>query len=116
MVSREGLIAVYMMASRRHGTLYIGVTSNLHHRAWQHQEGALPGFTKRYGCKRLVWYEPHESIVAAIQREKSLKRWPRAWKTNLIERDNPYWDDLYDALVSVKLPTFPTQSPIIPSS
>ena len=96
-----------MMASRRHGTLYIGVTSGLHHRAWQHRTGALPGFTKRYGCKRLVWYEPHESIIVAIQREKSLKRWPRDWKTNLIERDNPLWDDLYPALVNPLLPELP---------
>jgi len=105
MVSRDGLIAVYMMASRRHGTLYIGVTSDLAYRAWQHREGALEGFTKRYGCKRLVWYEPHDSMVEAIQREKSLKRWPRDWKTNLIERDNPSWDDLYAALTDPALPT-----------
>jgi putative endonuclease len=115
MVSRDGLIAVYMMASRRHGTLYIGVTSDLAYRVWRHRTGALPGFTQRYGCKRLVWYEPHETMAAAIQREKSLKRWPRDWKCNLIERDNPYWDDLYEALVSY--PTLPQpQSPIIPSS
>jgi putative endonuclease len=98
MVSRDGLIATYMMASRRHGTLYIGVTSDLARRAYEHREGLIPGFTKTYGCKRLVWYEPNDSIVSAIQREKSLKRWPREWKTNLIERENPFWADLYASL------------------
>jgi putative endonuclease len=74
------------------------VTADLARRAWEHHEGAIAGFTKRYGCKRLVWYEPHDSITAAIQREKSLKRWPRDWKINLIERDNPQWADLYETL------------------
>jgi putative endonuclease len=97
-MTSDGLIAVYMMASRRYGTIYIGVASDLARRAWEHREGLIPGFTKRYGCKRLVWYEPHESIVVAIQREKSMKRWPRDWKTNLIERENPHWTDLYDTL------------------
>ncbi len=98
MVSRDGHIAVYIMASGQHGTLYIGVTSDLNRRAWEHREGLVPGFTKRYGCKRLVWREVHESMVAAIQREKSLKRWPRDWKCNLIERENPLWEDLYERL------------------
>ena len=95
MVSRDGLIAVYMMASAKHGTLYTGVTSDLARRAYEHREGALPGFTKTYGCHRLVWFELHEEMGAALQRERSLKRWSRAWKTNLIERENPHWDDLY---------------------
>ena len=95
MVSREGIIAVYMTASRRHGTIYTGVTSTLHKRAWEHREGDIPGFTKRYGCKLLVWFEVHESIIQARQRERSIKRWPRQWKINLIERYNPQWDDLY---------------------
>jgi putative endonuclease len=86
------------MASGRYGTLYIGVTSDLSRRIWEHREGLIPGFTKRYGCKRLVWYEPHEGMVEAIQREKSLKRWPRDWKINLIERENPDWADLYEVL------------------
>ena len=84
MVTRDGIIAVYIMASGRHGTLYIGVTSNLARRAFEHREGAVPGFTKRYGCKRLVYWESFELMTNAIQREKSFKRWPRDWKTNLI--------------------------------
>jgi len=95
MVTREGIIAVYITASGRHGTLYIGVTSDLSRRAFEHREGAVPGFAKRYGCKRLVWWQGFERMTAAIQREKTLKEWPRDWKTNLIERDNPNWDDLY---------------------
>ena len=87
--------AVYIMASRKHGTLYIGVTSELLRRAHQHREGMIEGFTKRYGVKRLVWFEPHDSIVTAIQRETSLKRYRREWKINLIERANPNWDDLF---------------------
>ncbi len=87
--------AVYMMASRKHGTIYVGVTSELLQRAHQHREGLIDGFTKRYGVRRLVWFEPHDSIVEAIQREKSLKKYRREWKINLIERDNPQWDDLF---------------------
>jgi putative endonuclease len=89
------LSAVYIMASRKHGTLYVGVTSGLRNRVAQHREGLIPGFTQRYGVKRLVWFEPHESISTAIQRETSLKRYKREWKINLIERDNPNWDDLF---------------------
>jgi len=102
MVSRDAFrvfIAVYMMASRRQGTIYTGVTSELLNRVWQHREGLIPGFTKIYGVHRLVWYEPHESMVAAIQREKSIKKYKREWKINLIERENPYWEDLYPALL-----------------
>jgi putative endonuclease len=99
MVGREALIAVYMMASRKYGTLYLGVTSQLLQRVWQHREGLMPGFTKTYGVKRLVWYEQHESMIEAIRREKQLKKYRRDWKTNLIERDNPDWNDLYDQLV-----------------
>ena len=84
-----------MMASGQHGTLYIGVTSELLNRVAQHREGLIDGFTKRYGVKRLVWFEPHDSIVTAIQREKSLKKYKREWKINLIEADNPKWDDLF---------------------
>ena len=87
--------AVYIMASRKHGTLYIGVTGDLLNRVAQHREGQIEGFTKRYGVKRLVWFELHDSIVTAIQRETSLKRYKREWKINLIERDNPDWDDLF---------------------
>jgi putative endonuclease len=95
MTRRGGIIAVYIMANRRHGVLYIGVTGDLARRAQQHRDGEIPGFTKRYGCKRIVWWEQFRSMTDAIQREKSLKRWPRDWKTNLIERFNPDWTDLY---------------------
>ena len=98
MVSRDGTIAVYIMASGQHGTLYIGVTSDLARRAYEHREGLVAGFTKTYGCKRLVWYEAFELMTDAIQREKSLKRWPRDWKVNLIESHNPQWGDLYATL------------------
>ena len=90
--------AVYMMASGQHGTLYIGVTGRLLHRIVEHREGLRPGFTARYGVRRLVWFEMHESIIPAIQREKSLKKYKREWKINLIERDNPNWDDLFPGL------------------
>ena len=86
---------VYILASRKHGTLYIGLTSNLLQRIWQHKQGTIAGFTKKYAVTRLVHYEVFASPSDAIQREKSLKRWPRAWKVNLIEGDNPDWTDLY---------------------
>ena len=95
MVGRDSAIAVYIMTDKPRGTLYIGVTSRFLTRIIQHREGVHEGFTKRYGLKRLVWYEYRESMIGAIQREKSLKRWPRDWKINLIEQDNPHWDDLY---------------------
>jgi len=95
MVTSESVIAVYMMADRYRGTIYIGVTSRFLSRIVEHREGVHPGFTRKYGLKRLVWYEPREVMTGAIQREKSLKRWPRQWKINLIERDNPRWEDLY---------------------
>jgi putative endonuclease len=98
-VGRDAFIAVYIMADRMRGTLYIGVTSQLVRRVWEHREGIVPGFTSKYGLKRLVWFEPFEGMLNAIQREKSLKRWPRQWKINLIERENPDWDDLYDGIV-----------------
>ena len=84
-----------MTTNRRLGTLYTGVTSDLPQRAFQHRKGVMKGFTAQYGLKMLVWYEPHESMIQAIQREKSLKRWPRLWKVNLIERENPEWRDLW---------------------
>ena len=95
MVTRDGIIAVYIIASGKHGTLYIGVTSNLARRAWEHREGLIPGFSAKYGCKRLVWKQSFELMTNAIRREKTMKRWPRQWKINLIERENPNWDDLY---------------------
>ena len=87
--------AVYMMASRKHGTLYIGVTSDLLSRVSQHRESVMDGFTKRNGVTRLVWFEWHGDIEVAIHREKRLKKYKREWKINLIERDNPHWDDLF---------------------
>jgi putative endonuclease len=99
MVGREAYIAVYMMTNRKHGTLYLGVTSQLIQRIGQHREGVIPGFTKTHGLKRLVWFELHESMTLAIHREKLLKKYKREWKTNLIERDNPHWDDLYPTLI-----------------
>jgi len=84
-----------MLASGRNGTLYVGVTSDLVKRAWQHKEEAVEGFTKEYGAKRLVWYEQHGNVESAITREKQLKKWNRAWKIRLIEEANPYWNDLY---------------------
>jgi putative endonuclease len=85
---------VYILASGRNGTLYIGVTSNVAARVYQHKEGLPRGFTKKYGVTRLVHCEPFESVSYAIQREKTLKKWPRKWKLDLIERDNPQWRDL----------------------
>ena len=89
---------VYMLASRRNGTLYIGATSNLEERVWQHKRGLVEGFTKRYGVHMLVWYEVHETMGSAVARERALKEWNRAWKLRLIEESNPKWEDLYDSL------------------
>ena len=87
---------VYMLAEDCYGTLYIGVTSNLVKRVWQHREGLADGFTKRYRVKRLVWFETHVDIMTAITREKQLKKWNRAWKIALIQAANPEWRDLYE--------------------
>jgi putative endonuclease len=86
---------VYVIASRKKGTIYTGVTSDLHRRAWQHREGTVVGFTSRHRVKRLVYYEEHLTAEAAIQREKNLKHWSRSWKIQLIESRNPDWNDLY---------------------
>jgi putative endonuclease len=90
---------VYIVASARNGTLYTGVTSQLIQRVAQHKEGAFGGFTRKYGCKVLVWYERHDEIKAAIVREKQIKEWKRLWKLRLIEEKNPDWDDLYEGLL-----------------
>ncbi len=97
-MQRDGIIAVYIMASHRNGTLYTGMTSDLSRRAFEHREGALKGFTTRYGVTRLVWYETFELITAAMQRERTIKGYPRQWKINLIEAENPDWLDLYNRL------------------
>jgi len=99
-MAERTLIAVYMLTNQPMGTLYVGVTNNLFRRMEEHRAGVFPGFTKTYGLKRLIWYEPHELITSAIQREKTLKHYVRDWKTNLIERENPHWDDLYPALLA----------------
>lgn len=90
---------VYIMTNRPNGTLYVGVTSDIARRAWEHRQGLVEGFTKKYGLKRLVYAEAVDDIVVAIQREKTIKHWPRAWRVNLILSQNPDWDDLYDTLV-----------------
>lgn len=90
---------VYILASKRNCTLYIGVTTNLLRRVSEHKEDIMEGFTKRYCVHSLVYYEQGESIVGAIQREKQMKKWKRAWKIELIERFNPGWKDLYDELL-----------------
>ncbi len=90
---------VYIVTNRRDGTLYVGVTSDLVKRVWQHREGVVEGFTKRYRLKRLVYFERFDGIVEAIQREKTMKAWPRAWKVNVVEERNPDWEDLYETLV-----------------
>jgi putative endonuclease len=89
---------VYILASKKNGTLYIGVTNNIARRAWQHREGEGAEFTAKYGVKRLVYIEEHSQIVNAIQREKTMKEWKRQWKIDLVEKNNPNWDDLYDRL------------------
>jgi putative endonuclease len=88
-----------MLASRKNGTLYVGVTSSLVKRVWEHRNGVVEGFTDRYRVHSLVWYEQHLDMNSAIRREKSIKRWKREWKINLIEENNPEWVDLYESLV-----------------
>ncbi len=93
---KEGF--VYIVASKRNGTLYIGVTSDLAGRVWQHKQGTFDGFTKQYGCKTLVWFERFEDIGSAIRREKQMKGWKRLWKLRVIEEINPEWRDLSESL------------------
>jgi putative endonuclease len=90
---------VYILASKRNGTLYVGVTRDIAKRMHEHKESIRGGFSAKYAVKLLVYAEPHESAVSAIQREKNIKHWPRKWKLDLIEKDNPEWKDLYDVLV-----------------
>ena len=89
---------VYIMASKRNGTLYIGVTSDLLKRVWQHKQDVVPSFTSRHAVHMLVYYQQTEQMLSAITREKQLKKWSRAWKIRLIEDINPYWNDLYDSI------------------
>ena len=90
---------VYIMTNRPDGTLYVGVTTDIARRAWEHREGTAEGFTRRYSLTRLVYAEPHDDITAAIAREKTIKTWRRAWKTRLIAKNNPDWDDLYTQII-----------------
>jgi len=89
---------VYFMTNRRDGTLYVGVTSDLIRRCYEHRNGLVDGFTKQYGLKSLVFFETYDDICLAIQREKTIKHWPRAWKVRLIHGSNPDWRDLYDSI------------------
>ena len=95
---------VYLLANTPRGTLYVGVTSDLVKRIWQHREGRIDGFTKRYGLKTLVWYERHGTVMHAIEREKAIKRWRRKWKIELIEAANPDWKDLWDVVTGKRAP------------
>jgi putative endonuclease len=99
-MSSERYYWVYILASTIGGTLYVGVTGDLVRRGHEHREGVVAGFTKKYDVHRLVYFEPHTDIEAAIRREKRLKRWNRAWKIRLIEKNNPNWDDLYPKISS----------------
>ncbi len=105
---KEHLYFVYLLASRRNGTLYTGVTDDVLRRTWEHKHDLAEGFTKKYGVHTLVWYEPHDDINAAIAREKQIKGWNRAWKIKMIEKHNSGWNDLYDRLIGeIALPDLP---------
>ena len=90
---------VYLITNKRYGTLYVGVTRDLVKRIYEHRSKFVEGFTKRHDLRRLVWYEAHEDVTAAIAREKLIKKWHRDWKINLIQAMNPEWNDLYDTIV-----------------
>lgn len=102
--------AVYMLASERNGTLYIGVTSDLIKRVWQHKESLADGFTKKYDVKILVWYEQHETMESAITKEKAMKKWLRKWKLATIEKTNPNWHDLWPEIIGE------AATPVVPAS
>jgi len=102
--------AVYILASQPNGTLYIGVTSDLIKRVWQHREGLADGFTKKYGVKILVWYEQHETMESAIGKEKAMKKWLRKWKLETIEKSNPRWLDLWPEIIGE------STTPVIPAT
>jgi len=108
---RDHCYFVYILASKPHGTLYVGVTNDLMRRVYEHREELIPGFTKKYGVKTLVWFESCGDVNEAIAQEKRIKRWRRDWKKNLIERDNPYWIDLYPGLLNAGSRTAPAARP-----
>ncbi len=95
---KEKRFFVYMLASQKNGTLYIGVTSDLVQRIWQHKNDVVEGFTKKHSVHQLVWFEIHPTAIAAITREKQIKKWNRSWKIGLIEVENPDWNDLFDGI------------------
>ncbi len=97
-MERQKQPAVYILTSRQNGTIYVGVTSNIVKRIWQHKNNQIKGFTEQYHVHRLVWYELHATMESAITREKQLKNWKRQWKIELIEKTNPHWKDLYDSI------------------
>ena len=97
-VAQDKTFYVYLLASGIRGTLYVGVTSDLLKRVWEHKNKTVPGFTARYGIDQLVWFELHQTAEAAIRREKQIKEWKPDWKINLIDRENRYWADLYPGL------------------
>lgn len=108
--------AVYMLASERNGTLYIGVTSDLIQRVWQHKEGLAEGFTKKYGVKMLVWYEQHETMESAISKEKAMKKWLREWKLKTVEQTNPDWRDLWSEITGAAPQTVVSAPHVIPAN
>ena len=112
--SDPGTPCVYILASKRNGTLYVGATSDLPGRIWQHKADIVPGFTRNHGVHRLVWYEPHSTMESAYLREKRLKRWRRTWKLRLIEQTNPTWRDLYPEILSPRHPV-PSTIPASPA-
>ena len=99
-----GSTFVYILASRRNGTLYVGVTNDITRRVWEHKAKEVRGFTAKYGVDRLMWFEQHSDIGEAIWREKKIKKWKRAWKIELFHNTNPNWDDLYPGLLSAGPP------------
>ena len=110
---KDHLYYVYILASRRNGTLYVGVSNDVMHRTWQHKNKLVGGFTKKYGVHILVWFELFGDINVAIAREKQLKKWNRAWKIKLIEKDNSGWNDLYEGLLgNIALPDLPGSLPL----
>jgi len=105
---KEHVYYVYMLASRRNGTLYIGVTNDIMRRTWEHKNGLAKGFAKKHSVQTLVWFEAFDDIHAAIAREKQLKGWNRTWKINLIEKNNSGWNDVYERLLGkISVPDFP---------
>ena len=98
-MTQKKLPCVYLLASKRNGTLYVGVTSDLVKRVWEHKDDLVEGFTSKYSVHLLVYYEMHEDMLGAITREKQIKKWNRSWKLKLIERDNPEWKDLWAEVI-----------------